>query len=73
MKKTIGAIVAVIGMAVAVMTADGSRHEVLLRCAGVALLAAGAFVGGYFADANEDEDKEDPYIFEMKGADNVEK
>ena len=71
MKKTIGAIVAVIGMSVAVMTADGSRHEVLLRCAGVAMLAAGAFVGGYLTAS--DDDKEDPYIEEMKGAGHVEK
>lgn len=61
-KQIIGAAVIMIGMFLAICTTDGCRHEVIARLVGVALCAAGGFLGGYFA--NEEEDKEDPYIEE---------
>lgn len=45
-KKNIGTAMTVIGMFIAIGTADGSRYELLLRFSGVVLFALGA----YFAD-----------------------
>lgn len=46
-RHIIGAVVLIIGMFLAIATADGSKNEVILRAAGVALIAAGAFAGGF--------------------------
>ena len=44
LKKGIGAVMAAMGMMLAVCTADGSEHELLMRGIGVALLALGAWM-----------------------------
>lgn len=41
-RHIIGAVLLIIGMFLAIATADGSKNEVILRAAGVALIAAGA-------------------------------
>lgn len=53
-RHIIGAVVLILGMFLAIATADGSKNEVILRAAGVALIAAGAFAGG-FVKGTEDE------------------
>lgn len=44
-RRTIGIIKVAVGMFLAVCTADGSKHEILLRLSGVAAMAAGVVVG----------------------------
>lgn len=44
-RQTIGIIIVAVGMFVAVCTADGSKHEILLRLSGVAAMAAGVIIG----------------------------
>lgn len=44
-RQTIGIIIYVVGMFVAVCTADGSKHEILLRLFGVAAMAFGVIFG----------------------------
>ena len=70
-KRTFGAVMAVLGLTLAVCTMDGSEHELLLRFVGVAMLAFGA----YLAEAYDFQDREnegydrkedhDPYPEEM--------
>lgn len=43
-KKTIGSALMISGMILAVCTADGSKYEIGLRLAGVAMLAIGAWL-----------------------------
>lgn len=52
--KIIGSVAVSIGLFLAICTADGSNHELVSRCAGVALCVAGGFVGGYFARPDDD-------------------
>jgi len=47
-RKYIGAAIAIIGMTAAVGVADGSAGEMIIRGAGEALFAIGAFVGKFF-------------------------
>ena len=44
-RQTIGIIIVAVGMFVAVCTADGSKHEILLRLSGVVATAAGVVIG----------------------------
>ena len=43
-RKTIGAIVAIIGLFAAVCVMDGSAHELLIRVGGVATFIAGVLI-----------------------------
>lgn len=43
-KKNIGTVMSVIGMAIAIGTADGSKYELLLRLLGVVLFGLGAYL-----------------------------
>ena len=52
-RKTIGAVLAIAGLFIAVCTMDGSSHELACRFFGIALFATGAFIGRYF-DGMED-------------------
>lgn len=45
-KQTIGAIIAIVGLFLAVCTTDGCKYEIGMRFAGVALTAIWAFLGG---------------------------
>lgn len=47
-KKTICAIVAIVGITAAGCVADGSAYEIEIRMAGVAMLAVGCWCGGFF-------------------------
>lgn len=47
-RKAIGAATLIIGVFVAVCTADGSAHELAMRLAGVAMMVIGGIVGGFF-------------------------
>ena len=44
-RQTIGIIIVAVGMFVAACTADGSKHEILLRLSGVVATAAGVVIG----------------------------
>ena len=52
-RKTIGALLIIAGIAVALCTPDNCRHELLLRGAGVAAMFAGCVIGKYFDDGKE--------------------
>lgn len=52
-RQTIGAIIAIVGLFIAVCTADGSSHELACRFIGIALFATGAVIGRFF-DGMED-------------------
>lgn len=43
-KKNIGMVMVVMGLFLAIATADGSNYEILLRFAGVVMLALGAYL-----------------------------
>jgi len=47
-KKNIGTVMSAIGMAIAIGTADGSKHEILLRLIGVVLFTLGAYIAQMF-------------------------
>ena len=47
-RQFIGGFIAIIGLVAAVSVADGSAHEMFVRCIGVALFAIAAFVGEFF-------------------------
>jgi len=47
-RNYIGAIIAIIGVGVALMTPDDCKNEMILRFAGIATIAIGAFVGKFF-------------------------
>ena len=68
LKKTIGAILAIAWIFVAICTVDGSQHEIALRFGGVAAFAVGAFLGEAFDFQNKDDNEQlerredhDPY------------
>lgn len=71
LKKTIGAIMAFVGLTVAICTMDGSTHEPLVRSMGVAAFAIGAWLAeAYdFQDKKQEEydrrEDHDPYPEEM--------
>ncbi|MBR6775932.1 MAG: hypothetical protein IKM23_09540 [Bacteroidales bacterium] len=46
-KKNIGLVLTILGMFLAIGTADGSNYEILLRLGGVVMFA----VGGYMSEA----------------------
>ena len=52
-RKTIGFVLAIAGLFIAVCTKDGSSHELACRFFGIALFATGAFIGRFF-DGMED-------------------
>ena len=52
-RQTIGAVLAIAGLFIAVCTKDGSSHELACRFFGIALFATGDFIGRYF-DGMED-------------------
>jgi hypothetical protein len=52
-RQFIGGIIAIIGMTAAVSVADGSAHEMLIRGIGIAMFAAGAFIGKFFTFQNK--------------------
>lgn len=52
-RKTIGALLIIAGIAVALCTPDNCRHELLLRCAGVVAMFAGCVIDKYFDDGKE--------------------
>lgn len=60
-RKCIGTTMAAIGLFLAVCTADGSKWEMGLRMAGVAMFAIGAGLAGayYWQDAIGNEGEED--------------
>ena len=47
-KKNIGVAMTVLGLFLAIGTADGSKHEILLRLIGVAMFTLGAFLAQMF-------------------------
>lgn len=47
-KKNIGIVMTLIGMFLAIGTADGSNYEILLRLGGVVMFALGAFLAQVF-------------------------
>jgi len=47
-RKIVGGMFALVGLMAAVSVADGSAGEMIVRGAGVALFAIGAFVGKFF-------------------------
>ena len=47
-KKNIGVAMTVLGLFLAIATADGSKHEILLRLTGVIMFALGAFLAQMF-------------------------
>lgn len=47
-RKTIGGIMAVAGLFVAVCTMNGCKYEMLIRGIGVAVFTVGAAIGGWF-------------------------
>lgn len=53
-RRTIGAIALILGIFLAACTADGTKGEIALRCAGVVLSATGAAVGRF--DKMDDDD-----------------
>ena len=59
--KIIGGVAVIIGLFLAICTADGSVNEMASRCAGVALCVAGGFVGGYFARPDEEQQDDNGY------------
>lgn len=72
LKKTIGAVLAIAGIFVAICTVDGSQHEIALRFVGVAAFAIGAFLGEAYDGQNkkknertERREDHDPYPEEM--------
>ena len=46
-RRIAGALLIIVGLFMAVCTADGSTHEIALRFIGVASAFAGVLVGGY--------------------------
>ena len=52
-RKTIGALLIIAGIAVALCTPDNCRHELLFRGAGVAAMFVGCVIGKYFDDGKE--------------------
>ena len=72
LKKTIGAVLAIAGIFVAICTVDGSQHEIALRFVGVAAFAIGAFLGEAYDGQNKKKNERparredhDPYPEEM--------
>ena len=47
-KKNIGIVMTLIGMFLAIGTADGSKHEMILRLGGVVLFTLGAYFAQMF-------------------------
>lgn len=47
-KENIGLAMVIIGLFLAIATADGSKHEILLRLTGVVMFALGAFLAQMF-------------------------
>lgn len=70
-KKTIGTVMMLAGLTLAICTADNSNHELALRFIGVAMLAIGAWLAeAYdFQDKKQEEydrrEDHDPYPEEM--------
>lgn len=52
-RKTIGALLIIAGIAVAICTPDNCRHELLFRGAGVVAMLIGCVIGKYFDDGKE--------------------
>lgn len=50
-----------VGAFLAVCTADGSNHEMLLRTIGVALTFGGAWVGGWLNNNYDEEDEKEEH------------
>ena len=46
-RRIAGALLIIVGLFMAVCTADGSAHEIALRLIGVASAFAGVIIGGY--------------------------
>lgn len=55
--QTIGIIIVAVGMFVAVCTADGSKHEILLRLSGVAAMVVGVIIGRLWKYENQKTEK----------------
>lgn len=53
-RNIIGGAMAVAGLFVAVCCVDGSPHELLIRAAGAAMFAVGAWLGGWFGTKEAD-------------------
>ena len=51
--KTIGALLIIAGIAVALCTLDDCNNELLLRGVGVVAMFAGCIIGKYFDDGKE--------------------
>ena len=51
------ALVSVLGLVLAICTADGSNYELGIRFCGIAAFGIGAYLGG-FMDLNKKEDKQ---------------
>ena len=70
-KKMIGTVMMLVGLTLAICTADNSNHELALRFIGVAMLAIGAYLAeAYDFQNNSDEtydrkEDHDPYPEEM--------
>ena len=58
-RKTIGTLLIIAGIAVALCTPDNCRHELLLRGAGVAAMFVGCVIGKYFDDGKENKSCQD--------------
>ena len=53
-KKTIGAVMTIAGLFLAICTADNSSHEIAMRLGGVMMFA----IGAYLAEAYDFQEKE---------------
>lgn len=60
LKKTIGWVLAMTGLALAVCTADGSSHEIVTRLAGVAAFAIGAWLAEAYDFQSKGEETQRP-------------
>ena len=60
LKKTIGWVLAMTGLALAVCTADGSKWEMGLRMAGVAMFAIGAWLAEAYDFQSKGEETQRP-------------
>ena len=58
LKKRIGAVLAIVGIAVAICTADDCQYELWFRFGGVAAFAIGAYMGEAYDFQNKKESEQ---------------
>ena len=65
-KKNIGTAMTVIGMFIAIGTADGSKYEIILRLTGVAMFTLGAYFAQMFdfqsGGVNHEDENKDKHL-----------